>query len=162
MQSNEDIDPAVVQFAETARRYCAWAEGDFGDAQDELRRARLLLAQLHLAAIQLPDLGIGKDKDAADISHDEWSLMFRKFGVLPLKTYWDVFNPLVATEPVTNSLADDLADIYRDVKAALTLYEARDFVDAAWDWRFHFQIHWGRHLLGAQRAIHEYFSEEGF
>ena len=88
--------------------------------------------------------------------------MFRKFSALPLTTYWDVFNPLTATEPVMNSLADDLADIYRDVKAALSLYEARHFTDAAWDWRFNFQIHWGQHLVGAQRALHEYFSEEGF
>lgn len=158
MKSNEDID----QFAEAARQYCVWAEGAFGDGRDELKRARLLLAQLHLAAIRLPDLGIGKDKDAADIPHDEWALLFRKFGALPLKTYWDVFNPLEASEPVKNSLADDLSDIYRDVKSALALYEAGDFIDAAWHWRFNFQTHWGQHLAGAQRAVHEYFSEEDF
>ncbi len=161
MKGNENIDPAIEQFAEVARQYCAWAEGEFGEAQEEMRRARRLLAELHLAAIQLPDLGIGKDKDATRISHDDWSRMFQKFGSLPLTTYWDVFNPLEETEPVENSLADDLADIYRDVKAGLSLFEAQDFIDAAWDWRFHFQIHWGQHLVGAQRALHEYLSEEG-
>lgn len=161
MGSNENIDPAIEQFAEVARQYCAWAEGELGEAHEEMQRARLLLAELHLVALRLPDLGIGKDKDAARIPHDEWSLMFQKFGNLPLTTYWDVFNPLEETEPVTNSLADDLADIYRDVKAGLSLFEARGFVDAAWDWRFNFQTHWGRHLVGAQRALHEYLSGEG-
>ena len=162
MERDEDIDPAIVRFAEVARQYCAWAEGEFGEAQEVMRCARRLLAELHLAAIHLPDLGIGKDKDAARISHDEWSGMFQKFGRLPLNIYWDVFNPLEETKPVENSLADDLADIYRDVRAGLSLFEAQYFIDAAWDWRFHFQIHWGQHLVGAQRALHEYLSEEGF
>jgi hypothetical protein len=48
------------------------------------------------------------------------------------------------------------------VRAGLSLFEAQYFIDAAWDWRFHFQIHWGQHLVGAQRALHEYLSEEGF
>jgi hypothetical protein len=161
MESYKNIDPTIEQFAEVARQYCTWAEGQLGEAKEEIRRARLLLARLHLAAIRLPDLGIGKDKDAARISHDEWSVMFRKFSGLPLNGYWDVFNPLEETEPIVNSLADDLADIYRDVKAGLLLYEIEYFIDAAWDWRFHFQIHWGQHLVGAQRAIHEYLSGEG-
>ncbi len=161
MKRNEKINPAIERFAEAARQYCAWAEGEFGAAQEEIRRARWLLAELHLAAIQLPDLGIGKDKDATRISHEEWSRMFQKFGNLPLTTYWDVFNPLEETEPIINNLADDLADIYQDVKAGLLLFQAQHFIDAAWDWRFNFQIHWGHHLVGAQRAIHEYLSGEG-
>lgn len=161
MRSSDNIDPAIEGFAEAARRYCAWAEGEFGDAREEVGHARRLLAELHLAAVKLPDLGIGKNLDATRISQEEWGRMFGKFGGLPLTSYWDVFNPLEETEPILNSLADDLADIYRDVKAGLSLFEARHFTDAAWDWRFHFQIHWGQHLVGAQRALHEYLSEEG-
>jgi hypothetical protein len=161
MESKKTADPAIDRFAGAARRYCAWAEGELGDPNDEMRRVRLLLAELHLAAAELPDLGIGKNIDAVSLSHDEWSRFYEKFGRLPVTSYFDVFNPLQEEEPVTNSLADDLADIYRDLKAGLSLFEANHPIDAAWAWRFGFQTHWGQHLVGAQRAIHEYLADEG-
>jgi hypothetical protein len=160
MPSVRKPEPAVEGFAEVARRYCEWAEGEFGEPLDELRRARLLLAELHLAAIRLPALGSAGDSEAARLSHEEWSSFFGKFASLPLNGYWDVFNPLEETEPVLNSLADDLSDIYRDVKAGLSLYDGRHYAEASWEWRFNFQIHWGQHLVGAQRALHEYLSAE--
>lgn len=95
--------------------------------------------ELHLAAAELPDLGIGKNIDAVSISHDEWSQFFKKFGGLPVNSYFDVFNPLQEEEPVINSLADDLADIYRDLKEGLSLFEANHPIDAAWEWRFGFK-----------------------
>jgi hypothetical protein len=161
MESKKSTGPAIDRFAEIARRYCAWAEAELGDPNYEIRRVRLLLAELHLAAADLPDPGIGKNIDAVSISHDEWSRLFEKFGRLPVNSYFDVFNPLQEEEPVINSLADDLADIYRDLKAGLLLFEADHPIDAAWEWRFGFQTHWGQHLVGAQRPIHEYLSDEG-
>ena len=150
----------VESFARVARRYCEWAEGDLGEPLEELRRARLLLAELHLAAVQLPPLGGAGENEAARSSHDEWSGLFGKFASLPLNGYWDVLNPLEEAEPVFNSLADDLSDIYRDVKAGLSLYDGEHHGDAVWEWRLGFQTHWGQHLVGAQRALHEYLSEE--
>jgi hypothetical protein len=161
MESKKATESAIDNFAEVARRYCAWAENELGDPNEEMRRVRLLLAELHLAAVKLPALGIGKNMDAVSISHDEWSRFYEKFRVLPVTEYSEVFNPLKAEEPVTNNLADDLADIYRDVKAGLSLHDAQHPVDAAWEWRLNFQLHWGQHLVGAQRAIHEYLSEGG-
>jgi hypothetical protein len=161
MESKKTTDPAIGRFAEVAHRYCAWAEGELGDPNEEMRRVQLLLAELHLAAVELPDLGIGKNLDAVSMSHDEWSRFYEKFDRLPITNYSDVFKPLKEEEPVTNSLADDLADIYRDLKAGLSLFEANHPIDAAWNWRFGFQTHWGQHLVGAQRPIHEYLAEEG-
>ena len=154
------LSSPVESFARVARRYCEWAEGEFGEPLDELRRARLLLAELHLAAVRLPPLGDAGENEAARLSHEEWSSFFSKFASLPLNGYWDVFNPLEETQPVYNSLADDLSDIYRDVKAGLSLFDGEHFAEAAWEWRFAFQTHWGQHLVGAQRALHEYLSEE--
>ncbi|MBD2451990.1 DUF5063 domain-containing protein [Nostoc sp. FACHB-152] len=59
-------------------------------------------------------------------------------------------------EPTGNFL--NLTDIYLDLKKGLILYEHSYFIEALWEWRFHFEIHWGAHLVGAQRAIHNYFS----
>lgn len=153
MQSTKS---AVKRFAEVARCYCAWAEGKLNEPKQEMEQARLLLAELYLAALQLPDLGCGKEQKAVHVAHDEWLGIYQKFASLPLTGYWDVFNSIEETESVFNSLADDLADIYRDVKAGLFIYEAEHLIEAVWYWRFHFQVHWGQHLVGAQRAIHQY------
>jgi hypothetical protein len=160
MESKKSADAAIDRFAEVARRYCAWVERELSEPNDEMRRVRLCLAELHLAAVELPALGIGENIDAVSISHDEWSRFYEKFGGLPVTNYSDVFNPLKEEKPVVNSLADDLADIYRDLKAGLSIFEANHPIDAAWEWRFGFQTHWGHHLVGAQRAIHEYLAEE--
>jgi hypothetical protein len=46
--------------------------------------------------------------------------------MLPLNHYSTCFDPLIvpAEEPVVGSIPDDLADIWRDVKRGLALYEA--------------------------------------
>lgn len=158
--NNSTPDSLINRFAEIARSYCAWAEGELGDPVDKMLRLRLLLAELHLAALRLPEAGPGKNKTEVSIPHDEWARYYKKFQALPVREYFDVFNPLRAETPVENSLADDLADIYRDVKAGLSLFEANYRVEAAWEWRFLFQHHWGPHLVGAQRAIHEFLTDE--
>jgi len=45
-----------------------------------------------------------------------------------------------------------LSDIYLDIKRGLILFDGHHPIDAAWEWRFNFQIHWGQHLVGAQRT----------
>lgn len=74
--------------------------------------------------------------------------MLDRFSNLPVNGYWDVFDPLLEAEkePVWNSLADDLADIYQDIKEDLVLFDAGQVEEAVWQWRFHFLIHWGKHL----------------
>ena len=74
---------------------------------------------------------------------------------LPIDIYWDVFDPFVTppAEPVANSFYDDISDIRRDLRRGLDLYDREFPLAACWEWRFHFQIHWGEHLVGAQRAL---------
>lgn len=110
------IEPTVETFAHIVRSYCEWAECDFGDPLYELRRARLLLAELHLAAIRLPLLGEAIDEEPDRLAHEDWYRFFHKYGALPL----------------SHSLADDLADIYRNVKAGLSLFEEDRHAEAVW------------------------------
>ena len=149
----------VELFAEVAKRYCSWAEGPTHEPHEDMVFARKVLAELHLAVLDLPDNC--PDSDTEDkISHEMWQAVCARFSELPVDGYWDVFDPLVKDkdEPVFNTLWDDLSDIYRDVKEGLLLYEDGKTEEAIWEWRFNFTIHWGAHLTGAQRAIHSYFS----
>jgi hypothetical protein len=157
MNDHSKIDPAVAAFAEVAQRFRNWAESAPGEPHDEMLLARELLAELHLAILQVPDLGVGEStKDA--FSAKEWTRVCSRFQQLPVSGYWDVFNPLVEEAPVFNSLWDDLSDIYRDLIEGLHLYDDGKVVEAVWEWRFGFESHWGAHLTGAQRAIYAYFS----
>jgi hypothetical protein len=159
MVNDPRINPAVDAFAEIVQRYCTWAEGPFGNPCEEMRAARKLLAEIHLAVLDLPDLGPGEATEDA-ISADACRTVCGRFQKLPINGYWDVFNPLEEEAPVFNTLCDDLSDIYRDLKEGLELYNRGQLVEAVWEWRFHFEIHWGRHLTGAQRAIQAYCSDE--
>ena len=54
------------------------------------------------------------------------------------------------------SLADDLADIYRDVKNGLVAEQAGAAArpnDVLWTWRFAFESHWATHAADALRAL---------
>ena len=110
--------------------------------------------------MERPEPGIGSSSSGVSIPHDRWARVYEKFCSLRVTKYFDVFNPLTEEDPVVNNLADDLADIYRDLKAGLSLYERAKPIDAAWEWRVGFLSHWGQHLVGAQRAIHEFLADE--
>jgi hypothetical protein len=144
-------------FAAAAHEYCAWAEGDSRGALDDARIARTLLAELYRRAVDLPELE-DCDVTAPEIPNDEYQTMFRRFGSLPFNFYSECFNPLVvpAEEPVIADFADDLADIWRDVKPGLLLFRAGD--RAAGHWRFHFDVHWGHHATAAMYALQAWFS----
>ena len=122
---------------------------------ENLREVRSALADIHLAALALPLLEpdeSGPEEPAVDASH----LCTARLTSFPVALYWDQFDPLKPEPeaPVANSIADDLRDIYVDLKRGLTLYQAGALVAACWSWRFSFEIHWGEHLVGLQRALY--------
>jgi uncharacterized protein DUF5063 len=100
------------------------------------------------------------------LTHEEWSALFKALGehLGPYALYWDVYDPtkLEPDDPVAGSLADDLADIYRDLQDGLRDWGHQD-VDrrrnALWQWRFSFESHWGAHAVDAIRAIHWFLNE---
>ena len=62
--------------------------------------------------------------------------------------YGVVFDPLRVPpeEPVIGDAVDDIADIIGDLSEVLWRYETLGIDDANWDFRFGYEIHWGRHL----------------
>jgi hypothetical protein len=115
---------------------------------------RLCAAELHLAALTLPEQSCEESPPHQGV--DRSRISPRRFTDLPADLYWDIFEPMVVPpdEPACNSIADDLGDIYGDVKCGLILYEQGHFAEACWQWRFTFYIHWGEHLVGLMRALY--------
>jgi hypothetical protein len=124
---------------------------------EAFRALAAALPQLIHAATQLPAREPDPDIHAPEISHDDW---MSRFSALNAKLdehadYWTTMQVHGSAEPevVNLSLADDLADIWRDLAGGLALSEARATADAVWEWRFSFRRHWGAHAVEALRAI---------
>lgn len=152
-----DHDLAVSVFAEVARDYRAWCEGPrAADPFQLLREATRHLARLYAAASELPDVEFADHPDPPDLPKADWDAMFKSFGMLPFNYYREVFDPAIegAEEPVAGDVADDLADIYKDLIEGMWLLDRGHAAAAAWNWKDSFERHWGRHAVSALRALH--------
>lgn len=149
----------IEQFAKAAAEFCAWAEDKPGAPEDEARLAHQHLSSLYQLALQLPpQFG---DEQSPEISSDAWQSVYRRFGALPFNYYAQFFDPQVVPPEDAGiaDLADDLADIWRDLKKGLVLFNAGHVPAAAWEWRQGFWQHWGHHAVGGLYALHCWFAE---
>ena len=148
-------------FVSTAQQYCSWAEGASLEQEEGVKKAISLVAALYSLALVLPDEGCGEDIDGKEVTHDEWKLIYEGFESFPFKYYSVSFSPAKTEEaPVTGDVADDLADIYRDLKNGLWLHENGHVTEAVWEWKHSFNTHWGRHAVSLLHALHCYMSDE--
>lgn len=169
-QSIHDNDQ-VAAFAELAEQYCQLIDTHESISKKEfIKQTAIILAKLFAAAselIELPmDLSEGENPDS-DVgqAHEDWQSMFsrlqKKWG--KDDQYWMVFNSYIEDAPLSNSLSDDLAGIYIDMKLGLSVFgrSEKDNRNSAFTWKFHFLVHWGRHCSCALQAIHQLMEREG-
>jgi hypothetical protein len=93
------------------------------------------------------------------MTHDQWKIVYDDIGgtLGRWNYYWDVYDPYSESdhEAVCGSVADDLSDIYRDLRDGLRAAddETAQPNDVFWAWRFDFESHWAAHAAGALRAL---------
>lgn len=167
--------PALASFALLAVRFCSLVEDrESHSAESFLSGIHPLLAQLYAAGLGLPstDVQFGEElydagnevsdfppePDPDGMPHEEWHPLFdaltAKLGERCFyREVHDPYDPPEQSE-VTGSLADDLVDIYRDLRTGLRKWQRGESGDALWEWRFNFEAHWGQHVVDALRAIH--------
>lgn len=147
---------AVARFEELAESFVAFVDDASHLPADrfvgELERH---LLDLYRAAL---DLALPEDaEDAAPpsaVTNDEAAALQRRLSdqLGDFDVYRLVFDPYeLDAPPVAGSLADDVADIYRDLKSGLA---ATNDAEATWQWRFGFDTHWGRHAAHALYALY--------
>ena len=153
---------AVEAFVDASERYCTLIEErNVISRVSFIEKAHETLSLLYYRSLLLPNIEPPDEFFEESISHDIWAELFRSLQDLLVdwEYYWDVFNPNDPQDedPICSNLADDLADIYRDIKTGLLLWE-RDSLEAKqkaiWQWRFSFWAHTGQHINGALRAIY--------
>ncbi len=136
---------------------------------DVFREALWRVADLYAAALRLPNVNADRRPDDEgfalpdapspdEMSTDEWMARWRRLGAHlgPEARYRELFDPYEAMddEPVVGNLADDLLDIYRDLRRGLGYSHVGAAGDAVWDWQLNFAQHWGDHATSALRALH--------
>ena len=158
---------AGAEFAEVAERYCGLLDRHQASGGPELVRALyVLLPELLFRASALPRGDASEESELSDpLGDDGWRAIFESLtdtlGELDL--YWEVFDPtaLGDDDPMTATLSDDLADIYRDLRRGLGLPGSPLPSRAVWDWRFDFESHWGHHAIDALRTMHALMYSHG-
>ena len=149
MDYRTDFIPLVrdyVQVIETADTFSDYAL---------LTRCAVLLPQLYIWGQLLPDItppdSENNHRPAAAVTQP----LFHRFG--RYGQYRLVYDPIFDTAIVIAQIADDLADIYHDMKPPLLLFD-RDTDDAQqlaiWTWRFTLRGHSGDHIVNVLRPIH--------
>lgn len=160
-------DEAVSHFAKSAQEFCSLLEKSASVSDREfVQQAAYLLATLYAAGLSLPTLDNEPEEQQAsieDTSFEHTSEIERQTGQKLGKhnLYWEFFDPYDQSSPLTNTLSDDLSDIYGDIKRGLIAYQkgtARSVSAAVWEWKDQFNFHWGDHAVDALRAIHRIVS----
>lgn len=135
-----------------AKEYCSLIEGFAGFARDRAWTGRMtkLLPRLHVAVIALdgPDYHCGSYDFPDDDARCE--LYMRLHSDMGKDTvFWSVSSSLQTRRTLCDHLADDLTDMYFDLKCGLEIIE-HDPQQAMDNWQSSFYWHWGRHLLDAE------------
>jgi len=155
----------VVEFVAASNEFCKYAEHASEVKGGELLRIlQRLLPFLYLKASLLPVFEPffeeGNEKFVTETDWNRINGAFKKqFGTAD--DYLEVFDEKLneSENPVPASLAENMADIYQDIKNFLLLYQTGTkevMNDALWECKMNFENIWGQKLVNAMRAIHKF------
>ncbi len=152
----------VIDFVGIATKYCQFIEKRDNKTKIQLlQEALIILPQLCLCGMTLPDIKKLSEYESPEISHEQWNDLFKSLHhkLKGWDYYKEMFDPYKRRDkkPVYASLSDDLSDIYRDLKPGLQDWEkttANERLDIIWHWKCGFENHWGDHATRAFRALY--------
>ncbi|MDT8401139.1 MAG: DUF5063 domain-containing protein [Bacteroidales bacterium] len=169
MDENLVYSREVIEFTAVANEYCHFLEeASSADGHKLLLVFRKLLPLLYLKALYLPDIETKLDEGTEKfVKEEDWQLikdnLTLKFGAA--NDYIDVNPDRDATEElIYGDIAENLADIYQDIKDFLMVYRVGTvdvMNDALWECRESFRLYWGQKLVNTIRAIHLALSDPG-
>lgn len=143
------------EMIEAATVFCRLIEAVDESDSSWLHQLAGLLPRLHVAVGALR----GRDADPLCLVNSDLDARFEIYSRLRDKlgandSYWMEFDVALDGQSMTGSLADDLADIYCDLKVGLSILDEEPGL-ALDNWHSSYKIHWGRHLVDASRHLYE-------
>jgi hypothetical protein len=151
--------PNVKEFAVAAEEFVTLAEREGKLMEVDLWKVRDILLKLIYHVTAADNAGHGTEFDGDRPDDDAFARAVKRFSTFPFNFYRVVFDPHdmeSPDEPVTGMLADDLADIYRDLAEGLDNYRKGHVAEACFDWSQSYRSHWARHAVSALSAIEIY------
>lgn len=163
MSPDAPVDP-VTAFASTVERFLALCDDDPRPENERLWSLRGALGELIAGTDRLPaswgTYGGGADEPSYEHVVARIGPRYPSLGF-----YHDVLNSLDVTADRDRSIGDaidDLADIYSELLSGLGHLRAGRRREAVADWLEGFRVHWGRHAVGALRAVHDCLTESAW
>jgi hypothetical protein len=147
------LDPHSGNIAALAEAYCRLIESSGAATESWLSEVADLLPRLHAAVLSLdPEEGEDDEPLAADLDA-RFELFTHLRSLLGDRDgYWLEFDRVDGHSGMTGSLADDLTDIYCELKHALRVHDLHPQL-AERGWYLGFATHWGQHLIDAERHL---------
>lgn len=153
----------VIEFVAVANEYCSFVEqaGEF-EKRDFTDKLRKILPLLYYKATLLPRTEpFYEEGNEKFVTEDDWNhvhnSVLKKLG--KHNDYPEVFDPVYrdTEDQVGGSIAEDLADIYQDMKDFIMVYRMGTVElmnDSMWECILHFEQYWGQKLVNSLRAVH--------
>jgi hypothetical protein len=147
---------ALTDMVDVAEDYCRLIDDAGRQKSDWLERLYRLMPRLHSAVTALSALEADDSSPAPPVDLDErferYSQLRRLLG--DRDHYWLEFDAAPEEIHMSGSLADDLTDIYFDLRHGLTLFDEVWPQRAANAWQSSYRVHWGQHLVDAERHLY--------
>ena len=150
----EARDPLVREALAVALRYCELIDASGSDRPQWLSEVAVLLPRLHavMSSLGYPvpgaehDHPVNLDARFELYSHLRDLLADRDGYYLAFDAHQD------GADAMSGSLADDLTDIYCELKHGLRAFDS-DPTHALETWLLGYEHHWGQHLVDAERHL---------
>jgi len=144
-----------LDFATAAAQFCSVVErADVSQRGQWLADIEVALAELYAAAVRLPPFGDEDVLTTSRMSTDEWAGLFSSLRAkIGSEDAYSFADPTGESTMIC-SIADDLAEIYQEVRQGLDAIHSGEPPEAILSaWELGFEIHWGAHAIGALAAL---------
>lgn len=153
----------TIEFVTVAVEYCIFLERFEGVTTEEFTdRLTKLLPLLYLKAQLVPevqDLDLGDVEDA--VTEEDYNFVLNRVTAVmgQYNDYLEVFveDMQYSAEPIIAYVAENLADIYQDIRNFVAIYERgvdEHMNEALYVCMDHFKHFWGQVLVNVLRALH--------
>lgn len=148
---NRKVEP----FAKLAADFCR-----FLGSSAKLNRERIVLGaaemlpRLYAEVMRLPKLACTHERNGGEGPRLDRALEKK---LRDWNGYWEYFSPGDRLSSVAGNLADDLADVYGDLKRGLDVRRKCESC-AVFEWTNNL-VHWGEHATSAMRVLHSLIIE---
>jgi hypothetical protein len=149
------MSPQAYELKNLARNYCELVDRLEETDPDWLHQVATLLPRLHaaVASLNLPEPTAGHHQFVdLDARFELFSQLRHLLG--DRDSYWLEFDVAEDEQSMSGSLADDLTDIYCELKQGLLRVDGEPD-KAIEDWHNSYHLHWGQHLVDAERHLYE-------